>query len=220
MYENEDSGFLGFKIMTLLAFLAGMVFRLNRCHIDHNELISDRKQRLVRYAKLYLSYDAASLLACFISFFTFHDMAYRVLIFPIFCKVYLISNTIEEQKEFLPFSTNIGYIWELSILFLRTVITCHIVGTLYHTLAVIEENLWDETDNWMRVGNPEDPLYDKEWYIRYSESFYWSLATIMLVGSKGETFLETIFCCFTLLATVGMFATILSKIAMILEERE
>lgn len=61
-------------------------------------------------------------------------------------------------------------------------------------------------------------IYDSEWHIRYSESFYWALATIMLVGSKGETFLETIFCCATLVTTVGMFATILSKIAMILEE--
>lgn len=51
-----------------------------------------------------------------------------------------------------------------------------------------------------------------------AESFYWAIATIMLVGSKGNSFLETIFCCLTLLSTVGMFATILSKISMILEE--
>lgn len=44
------------------------------------------------------------------------------------------------------------------------------------------------------------------------ESFYWSLATIMLVGSKGETLLETIFCCLTLMTTVGMFATILTRV--------
>ena len=42
----------------------------------------------------------------------------------------------------------------------------------------------------------------------------------MLVGSKGHTFLETIYCCVSLFATVGMFATILSKIAMVLEDME
>ena len=40
----------------------------------------------------------------------------------------------------------------------------------------------------------------------------------MLVGSKGDTFVETIFCCCALFGTVGMFATILSSVASIMEE--
>lgn len=40
----------------------------------------------------------------------------------------------------------------------------------------------------------------------------------MLVGSKGETFIETTFCCLTLLITVGFFALILSSINNILED--
>lgn len=63
-------------------------------------------------------------------------------------------------------------------------------------------------------------VYDEHWSLRYAESFYWSLATIMLVGSKGETLLEIIFCCLTLLTTVGMFATILSKITQLIEEMD
>lgn len=42
----------------------------------------------------------------------------------------------------------------------------------------------------------------------------------MLVGSKGNTFLETAFCCLTLISTVGIFATILSKIAITLEDMD
>ena len=34
----------------------------------------------------------------------------------------------------------------------------------------------------------------------------------MLVGSKGDTDIETVFTCVTLLTTVGLFATILSRI--------
>ncbi len=68
------------------------------------------------------------------------------------------------------------------------------------------------------------------WNVRYAESFYWAQATIMLVGSKGlflliiifysigDTFIETVFCCCTLFGTVGMFATILSSVASIMEE--
>lgn len=42
----------------------------------------------------------------------------------------------------------------------------------------------------------------------------------MLVGSKGETLLETIFCCLTLMTTVGMFATILTRVTQIIEEMD
>lgn len=50
------------------------------------------------------------------------------------------------------------------------------------------------------------------------ESFYWALATIMLIGSKGNTFAETFFVCVTLFATVGVFATIIANIQIILED--
>jgi hypothetical protein len=42
----------------------------------------------------------------------------------------------------------------------------------------------------------------------------------MLVGSKGGLFLETVYCCLSLFCTVGMFATILSKVASMLEEKK
>ena len=42
----------------------------------------------------------------------------------------------------------------------------------------------------------------------------------MLVGSGGKTYYETIFVIFTLFGTVGMFATILSSVSMILQDME
>ena len=54
------------------------------------------------------------------------------------------------------------------------------------------------------------------WYKRYVECFYWSTATMMLVGSKGDTFFETIFCTLTLYITIGFFAIILGEIANVL----
>lgn len=40
----------------------------------------------------------------------------------------------------------------------------------------------------------------------------------MLIGSKGGTATETIFVCIILFFTVGLFATILSRISMILDD--
>lgn len=40
----------------------------------------------------------------------------------------------------------------------------------------------------------------------------------MLVRSKGDTTLETLYCIRSLFCTVGIFATILSKVASMFEE--
>lgn len=42
----------------------------------------------------------------------------------------------------------------------------------------------------------------------------------MLVGSKGDTTVETVFCVCVLFCTVGMFAKILSAVAMVMEQME
>ena len=53
---------------------------------------------------------------------------------------------------------------------------------------------------------------------RYCESFYWALATFLLVGSKGDTIYETVFCITILLVTISAFAYILSTIGSIIDE--
>lgn len=41
------------------------------------------------------------------------------------------------------------------------------------------------------------------WFERYIESFYFSTATIMLIGTKGDTSLEVLFVTVILFFTVG-----------------
>ncbi|KRW99582.1 Cyclic nucleotide-binding protein [Pseudocohnilembus persalinus] len=186
-------------------------------NIKQSEFITDRQQLLDRYMKNFFFSDIVAVIfivPTFFNQFELPDMLQRILFLPVFVKVKNVSMMLEEQKEYIGFSDTAGYIWDLCKLILQTVITCHIVGTLYHTLAIVEKNLLDLDDNWLDTQG----IYDEEWHIRYMESFYWAIATIMLIGTKGQTFLETIFCCITLLITVGMFAKILSKIQMILEE--
>jgi hypothetical protein len=60
--------------------------------------------------------------------------------------------------------------------------------------------------------------HDAEWFERYLEGFYWALATIMLIGSKGDTLIETAYCIVSLLSTIGVFAVILSQVGNVLDE--
>lgn len=70
----------------------------------------------------------------------------------------------------------------------KAVALCHVVATLYYSLAVIEQNYLNEPITWIQVaGIKEQPL------VLYVESFYWSAATITLIGTKGNTLPETVF---------------------------
>ena len=50
------------------------------------------------------------------------------------------------------------------------------------------------------------------------ESFYWATATIMLIGTKGDNFIETLFATSILFLTVGIFGYLINRIGMILDE--
>lgn len=39
-----------------------------------------------------------------------------------------------------------------------------------------------------------------------------------LIGTKGDTIIETIYCIFVVIFTIGIFATILSKVAQVNDE--
>ncbi|KRX01126.1 Cyclic nucleotide-binding protein [Pseudocohnilembus persalinus] len=59
---------------------------------------------------------------------------------------------------------------------------------------------------------------DEKWYEKYQRSFYWSLSTMMLIGSKGNNFLESWFTTITILLTVGVFAYTISQISNIIDD--
>jgi len=75
-------------------------------------------------------------------------------------------------------------------------------------LAQIEFYYFDLDNTWLHNFGK----FDAHWGIRYIEGFYWSIATFLLVGSKGDTFAETVYCIGMLILTIVMFAYIISTI--------
>ena len=47
---------------------------------------------------------------------------------------------------------------------------------------------------------------------------YWAVATLMLIGTKGDTFVEVTFVTFVLYVTVGIFAYLISNISTIIDD--
>jgi hypothetical protein len=72
-------------------------------------------------------------------------------------------------------------------------------------LGFYENEHWNIEDNWLKI----EGILEKTWYESYMISFYWALATMMLIGTRGYNFYETSFTTITVLLTVGVFAFVI-----------
>ncbi|KRX11048.1 Cyclic nucleotide-binding protein [Pseudocohnilembus persalinus] len=100
---------------------------------------------------------------------------------------------------------------------LEAITLCHIIATLYFFCGKLQQ-LYGEKDNnnWIAIHN----LTESPPLTQYIQSFYWAIATIMLIGTQGETDIETVFAVLSLLVTVGYFAKILGQVSMVMDQME
>lgn len=54
--------------------------------------------------------------------------------------------------------------------------------------------------------------------MKYIKTLYWAVATLMLIGTRGNTFIEILFTTIILFFTVGIFAYLVSSIGQIIDE--
>jgi hypothetical protein len=71
--------------------------------------------------------------------------------------------------------------WTLIKLFISSFFLCHVVGTLYYCLGVLEIDLLGYENSWIQVYD----IKDAWWFRKFSESFYFGQGMILLIGTKG-----------------------------------
>ncbi|KRX11044.1 Cyclic nucleotide-binding protein [Pseudocohnilembus persalinus] len=100
---------------------------------------------------------------------------------------------------------------------LEAITLCHIIATLYYFCGKLQQIYGEENNqNWIVLRN----LQYSTPFTQYIQSFYWAIATIMLIGTQGETDIETVFAVLSLLVTVGYFAKILGQVSMVMDQME
>lgn len=134
----------------------------------------------------------------------------------IFCKYNSLTHTYKRLIKLITIYGKNAHILTLIKLLLSMIIISHIVACLWNFIQVLEVELNDETNTWLQHHGYMDMI----WYLRYIECFYWAEATLMLVGTKGFTSLETLFLSIVLLSCVGFFAAVLSNIQSIFHDIE
>ncbi|KRX07916.1 Cyclic nucleotide-binding protein [Pseudocohnilembus persalinus] len=153
-------------------------------------------------------------------FFVVHSQSYQQSPVPISAKQRKDLQNTSISKNHIQYESSKDKLYKFDILqymillskIKSAAILCHLIGLLWHTLAILESYYFDYT--WLDQEN----VKNEEWAVRYIFSFYWAAKTIMLVGPSSSNYLEVIFTSLTLFATVGVFAFILGSVSQILED--
>ncbi|KRX10765.1 Cyclic nucleotide-binding protein [Pseudocohnilembus persalinus] len=191
---------------------------MNTEFYDNGVLVDSKIKIFKQYKQRYLKSDiiGLSVLVYHMLDYQEHSTVQNAIISLIFVKIKTFLILLSQLEEKMNLTGNQIYVRDLIKLLLKAFSMCHIVGILYYLLGIVEIYYLDEQNSWIQLLD----IKDGPWYQKYFESLYWAQATIMLIGSKGQTNLETIFCIFTLFCTVGMFATIISRISSILNDMD
>ncbi|KRW99509.1 Cyclic nucleotide-binding protein [Pseudocohnilembus persalinus] len=165
-----------------------------------------------------MSNDLLPHLVLLLNFFCLDDtLFFKLISLIIFLKIKTLSNNLSKIEEKLNLNGNSVHFWTLFHLMLEAITICHIIATLYYFCGKLQQIYGTQNNqNWINLRN----LQDSTPFTCYIQSFYWSIATIMLIGTQGETDVETVFAVLSLLVTVGYFAKILSQVSMVMDQME
>ncbi|KRX01124.1 Cyclic nucleotide-binding protein [Pseudocohnilembus persalinus] len=100
-----------------------------------------------------------------------------------------------------------------SVGFYRKVL-CHITAICRNLLCILEVKILEYPQTWRH----EEDSINADWDENYQHCFYWAIATVMLIGSKGNNNIEAWFTILTILTCVGVFAYTISEIANIIDD--
>lgn len=133
----------------IFRFLICPLFRLNCGYYKAGKFIDNRHQIIIRYVKSYLFYDLSGCLAIFYTqIYNPESWLEKIFILPIFFKFKTLKSLVGDLQEKMNLTGFSVYIWQMLKLFVITWILCHVIGTIYHCVALFQNHFWDETETW------------------------------------------------------------------------
>jgi hyperpolarization activated cyclic nucleotide-gated potassium channel 2 len=116
----------------------------------------------------------------------------------------------DKIDQFLQLSSSIAAVMSFFQLSVFVLFWSHWLGCIFHFIAQNEDYSWLDVFN----------LVDEEWHIRYVNSIYWGVTTMITVGYgdiSPQTPLERTFGIFFLLVACGVFSFTLNTIGNALQ---
>lgn len=201
------------KQIIAIILITDMFVQLNTFYFQSGLEVRNRRKMIKNYVKTRFFPDLLALISFLPEFLDLHP----ALKFFFFIKIYSIAVIHEKFMNRLQLSRKLRGIKSLIVLLLIILLISHLIACIWSFVSNPEFDYNKSHETWIKAKH----ILEKEWYIIYLYSFYWSIITVMTVGYGDITpqnELETITAFTSILLGCMVFAYSINKIGSIIQD--
>ena len=130
-------------------------------------------------------------------------------------KAYKIKQAFNRIQEILDITPSVNALFSILKLIALNVAIAHWIACFFHLIGTSDE--YSNANNWLK----QSQIYDETWQVRYVNSIYWAITTMITVG-YGDivpiTYTEKIYTIFAMLLSSGLFGYTINRMGIIFSE--
>lgn len=211
-FKRDFTTFL--KTVGLISGLLDVFFALNVPYYSKGVFVKDRIKIIKNYFKNNFWLDLFAIGPIFIQKLTSEDTYLNFNFFFLLIKIKKIVDQIEDHFQF---QDKNQALFNLIKLLTKVITIAHFFACIWNYLAYWEINVLKMTDTWMHSLEIEN----ERWEIKYINSLYYSIVTMVTVGYgdiSPRNPIEKAFAVVIIILACGFFAYALNSVGQILNE--
>ena len=210
-YFEDDPKFSKIFNYSIYFFIFDIFVKMNTGIFDQGEVVFQRSKVLKNYFKSQFLLDIITLFPYIINFFYFHSKLLQLILLLRSLQLKKLVNKFVLRFEL---KERDYHILDLIKLFFLIFYVTNLCACSWHFIGTIVIHYRHE-DSWLSKNN----LADEPFHIRYIESLYLSVSTMITSGGFSTTnFIEQIISIFIMVILSGMFAYSINILGSILQE--
>ncbi|CAD8078529.1 unnamed protein product [Paramecium primaurelia] len=203
------------EIVFIYLLIDGLIAN-NRAILVQGELIVSRKKIIQNYLRFQIVNDLVNFIIWLIMYQGVDNIQISqcLSIIQIVIIIFTVYNKINNFVDCLYLNGRLSEILDLIFLIISLYYFIHIIGCLWHYLALVSEEL--NQQSWLSKYSLENQSY----WVKYDYAIYWATMTMVTVGYGDITAanpIEILFSNFTMFVSSFVFAYSVNSIGMIIK---
>ncbi|CAD8082694.1 unnamed protein product [Paramecium primaurelia] len=203
-------------VFIFIFLLVDGLITCNKAYLKQGELVISRRQIINNYLRNQVLSDFLNLTIWILMYngIEYFQITEILSIFQIILIINTVYKKINNFVDYLYLNGNLSEVLDLVFLIISLYYFVHIIGCLWHYLAVIGEQLNEVS--WIQKHSLENQSY----IIKYDYAVYWATMTMVTVGYGDITAsnpIEIVFSNFTMFISSFVFAYSMNSIGIIIK---